>query len=218
MLCNRTDGGPSALAEKIADIYLADELGPVANVVAPAHAWRVAPAVSNMPEGLYRSAEADYLRLADITTAPRLEVLQRSYPLRKVTPLLYSAESEGRKRYILFVPPRRGSTARLVTDPGNYETIYTSVDTWTPSRDEVKGYAGRYRSAEGAVEYRIVVQSGALALDTGSAMTYLRAGDEKTREFVADTGAVVQFRDGFPPRGFRYSMRGLHGLPFERVP
>jgi len=162
-LCNLSTANPSALTRQVADVYLADRLGPPDTAPLLPEAIKVSEQELPRFAGLYWNREQDgfrrffvkdgTLRMGFTETGTLLTAIAPGRFATLQTEFSFDGPAGGRGR--VTETPRTG-TAK----PATFET----VEAFTPSAAEMAGYVGVYRSQEIEPEYRIVVENGKLAL------------------------------------------------------
>jgi CubicO group peptidase (beta-lactamase class C family) len=163
-LCNLSSSNPSDLTRRVADIFLADKLGP-----SPVVASDERPAVSVSAEelaryeGLYWQRGTDgYRKLVARNGALEVMYGQTGVALKAVgggvfagrtSDLRVELDANGRRRLTETV---RGSTVKPVSFEG--------VDLFAPTAAQAAEYTGVYHSEEIEPAYRIEVAEGQLVL------------------------------------------------------
>jgi CubicO group peptidase (beta-lactamase class C family) len=208
-LCNISTANPTQLAERVADIYLADVLTQAAVPSTPADLPEVpvpAEQVSTLA-GLYWNArEAQIARFAAEGDRLFLVAGANRQPLKSV--------GEGR-----FVR-RAGPGPQFTFASGSRVTIGTAVlervDPWAPDASALAPFAGVYRSEEFDLPYRFVVADGRLRVER------LKAAPAALEPLFADAfrapfGIVRFMRDGSGAvTGMIIDAGRVRGLRFAR--
>ncbi len=190
VLCNLASANPGLLAQRIADVYLADTLKPVAAPPAPDGS----PEVPASADAL--AAVAGLYWNDPYTPARRFEV--REGRLHSLTPPL-ALKSLGGSRFVAMTGPpvavafemANGRATRVrIAPPGAPVEDLARAEPFTPSAATLAEFAGIYRSDEIEPVYRMVVQDGMLRLER------LKAQPVPLTPFVADTftGPFGMFR------------------------
>jgi len=213
-LCNIGSASPMTLAEKVADIYLADRLEPLPATEA---AIDLPPAALDKVVGLYiRTDGRDAKRV--VRKDRHIVMISGEGYSEKLTPL-----ADGR-----FRPGERKDRVEFSADAGQLTYVsargergeFGRVAAHEPSKDELAGFAGTYVSEEIEVPYHVSIVAGVLGLTSLKIVEPLplaplvpdvfTAGDlgmlQFTRDaqgnvsgFLLNTGRIVDFR--FSRRG-----------------
>ena len=212
VLCNLASANPGLLAQRIADVYLADSLKPV-----------VTPQPDTSPEV---QVSADQLAAVaglywndPYAPARRFEVQQGR--LRSLTPPL-PLKSLGGGRFVALTGPPTTVTFEIVNGratrvtiapPGQPVEEVRRAEPFTPTASALAEFAGAFHSDEIDLNYRLVVQEGSLRLerlknpavvlsplvtDTFTApygvITFVRGQGGRITGFVLDGGRVWRMR------------------------
>jgi len=200
VLCNEDNivmGGmarlnPDVLTSAIADIYLADALGPAdATTRAAASPPRVKLSDAELSDktGLYRIGGTEAPALI---TAARGSLMVRSYYADdfdlEITPV-------GGNRFELvvqrvpfeFIPATKGWRVGEGKDARVWELI-----TWAPSAADIRGYAGEYRSDELGATYTLDTRDSMLVIRTSYGADIAVAPFSKD-VFVGDVVGIMKF-------------------------
>jgi CubicO group peptidase (beta-lactamase class C family) len=212
VLCNLASANPAQLTQRIADIYLAGTLQPVATASTD-HAPEVALAAGQLASyaGLYwNQAEALSRRFA--VQNDRLHLVQPLVPLKSLGNGLFVTMS-GPPGQMVF-DAGAGRPARVTvgppTGPGD---VLERTEPFQPTAAAVAAFAGTYRSDEIETVFRMVVRNGGLTLerlkaqpaplvplvaDTFTAppgtIRFVRDGNGRVNGFVLDGGRVRRMR------------------------
>ncbi|HEU5422884.1 MAG TPA: serine hydrolase domain-containing protein [Nitrolancea sp.] len=194
ILANLATIRPGALARRVADLYLADRLGP--------DELRDAPAV-DLPEaeqarysGLYRDERRRLTHTVKVE-AGKLTINSGFGDRMELTPL-------GDSRFRLGEPPVGveivpGESGRLevrMLEPDGDAAIFTAAEAAAPTPEALAAYAGSYVCPElGGVRYSFLLRDGALVLRRR------KEKDQTLEPTVADAfalpnGDLVFSRDG----------------------
>lgn len=154
-LCNRGDVSPVALAEKIADIYLADRLQPVPD--APAVNLPAAQLISLVgmyvsPDG--RKAEEVVLRDGRLWLASPLD------SATELVPLGAERFRAGRREAVFSRPASRLTLIASGQEPRTFER----VPAFKTSASQLAEYGGTYLSEEIELPYRVAMRDGELVV------------------------------------------------------
>lgn len=176
LFCNVRGNNPDALAKRVADIYLADQLRPAA-------AAQSAPAAA--PADAVKLSENELARVAGLYWSPATDVVRRLYV--KDGKLMYfrapGNESElaplGGGRFIMlgvrnrveisFQPARRGGPPRMLfAEGGAKPSVWEPVEAASYKPEQLAEFAGEYYSPELDTTYRITPQNDKLLFRTGN--------------------------------------------------
>ena len=211
VLCNLAQANPSALANSVADVYLADVLKPMTT-----------PALNNDPEVPVPAEELKKLAGTywnDALPAARRFVFENGRleaagsPTQRI-PL----KSLGNGRFVLTAPPGayvtfEGDTARTGAAPTGGD-VFTRAAPFAPSATELAAYAGIYRSDEIEPSFQIVLKKDRLVLER------LKATPAELDPLVADTfssqAGVIKFTRDAQGRvtGFVLEAGRIRGMKF----
>lgn len=165
VLSNLADFSPSAMAQRVADVYLADRLEeetpePVAEREPERSAVEIDPAV-------YDDYAGDYQVGPDVMTifrdGDRLWARQSGQPRVELLP-----ESEtrffvrARDAYVTFERDEAGEVNRFIARMGQEEIEAPRIEPFVPDESALEEYAGEYYSEELGTTYTLVVRDGAL--------------------------------------------------------
>ncbi len=160
VLCNLATLNPASLALRVADVYLEDELQP-----ATATASFEAPPTIDVPE-------AELEQFTDRYWNPNLRAVRRIYvkdgslmydrgsgsesPLGAVGDGEFVMLGVGVDVRVSFEPAVGDSPKRMTVVVGGGEPVVArAFEPWTPTKDELESYAGRYYSDELQTEHTI---------------------------------------------------------------
>jgi len=163
-LCNLSTANPSELTRRVADIYLADQLGP-APVAASDDRPSVSPSALELAryEGLYWQRGTDsYRKLVARNGALEVVYGQSGVALKALgggvfagrsTDLRVEIDADGRRRLTETV---RASSSK----PG----VFEGVELFAPTPAQAAEYTGAYHSDEIEPTYRVAVADGKIVL------------------------------------------------------
>jgi CubicO group peptidase (beta-lactamase class C family) len=166
VLCNLASANPGALANRVADEYLADVLKPAPT---PPQADS-SPEVAMTPEQLAAFAGL-FWNGPDFSPPRRFEV--REGRLQSINPPL-ALKSLGGGRFVTMTGPpgtvvfemTNGAATKVrVTPPGGALEELPRVQPWVPTPAQLPEFAGTYRSDEIEAPYRVVISGSALRLE-----------------------------------------------------
>jgi hypothetical protein len=215
-LCNLSSANPSELTRRVADVWLADKLGPVPAVPADDRpALALGAEELQRYQGLYWQRGTDnYRRLAAKNGAIESVWGQSGTPLKAVgggvfagrtTDFRVEVGGDNRRRLTETV---RGSTAK----PIHYE----DVDPYSPTPAQAAEYIGVYRSEEIEPAYRIEVADGRIVLRRlkSTAVTL----EPLTRDVFRGSAGTMRFSRDSQGRitGFTLSSGRIRGFRFSR--
>ncbi|MEZ4588131.1 MAG: serine hydrolase domain-containing protein [Gemmatimonadales bacterium] len=216
VLCNFAQANPASFADRIAEIYLGDQLSP-APVRAAGRAF-TDRGLMDRAVGVYRSARSG--NVVQIVARDTLLVMQYGpirLPLAAAGPDRASFGWSGEGSEALFEGEGAKAARVVVRGIGPRPEPFERVDPPNRAPAALAALAGRYRSAELDVEWTVVQRDTALLVRTSN-------GDERelvpvhADGFTLEGAAVLVDRDG------RGRVRGLLVTPgrsrnirFERV-
>jgi CubicO group peptidase (beta-lactamase class C family) len=177
-LCNLATANPSALAQQVADLYLADKLAPAPAAVSGAAAAAGKP---QPPAAGAAISTDEAARYAGLYWSPAGGIVRRI--IARDGKLLYSRgadnESElapsGSDRFqmvgapgaseISFPPAAAGTPRRMqVAFGGGKPLVFEEVQTATPRPEDLAAYAGTYSSVELDTTWVLAMESGKLTV------------------------------------------------------
>ena len=180
-LCNLSTSNPGALAQRVADVYLADVLKPATLPSDPATQPEVvlpAEQLSNLA-GLYWN-EAAWMAMRFVVQSGRLHTSfgGGTQPLKSL----------GGGRFVRGVGPgpqfafdlTGGSGQVTVGAPSGPGNVLQRVESWKPSPGELQSFAGVYRSDEIEAVYRMTLKDTTLRLER------LKSGPATLEPLVTD--------------------------------
>ena len=213
VLCNTTGANPSALAHRVADVFLGDRL----REPTPAVTVELPEAVLKERAGLYRD-EASGALLEIAVAADGLHAYGATGP-KLLAVDAHRFVTSGRATYTFETATDGGGrTWRVIESSGTTRpTAWHRVEPVVPASDALGAYAGRYWSPELEVAYTVTAEHGTLWLRfRGAAPREMTPADRDG--FVAGN-LVVRFTRGAAGEvdGFTvYAGRVWH-LRFDRV-
>ncbi len=162
-LCNLSTANPSALTRQVADIYLAEKLGPPDTPPALPPAIKVSEEQLARVAGVYWNREQDAFRKFFVKDGMlRMGFDGPGTPLTPTAPGRFAISPAE----FSFDAPASGP-ARLTETPragSGKPTPFDAVEPFAPSPADLAQYAGVYRSEEVEPIYRIVIEDGKLVL------------------------------------------------------
>ncbi len=243
--CNSDGISPEGLADKVADIVLADAFTERKEVAAAegggaagtdsSEATRAAPATTVARPGAdttgaitenlmlgsyYVSATNMVFQVARGDKGMRVHLVGRDFPLERTGPTTMSVPDFPVR--VIFTPGTSGApapSARLIigSGEGNEGTRYTPA---TPNADALKAYAGSYHSPELGVTWPMVVENGKLVLKLDSGALTEIAGEltPAMRDSFTAGGGFLRFERDKSGRvtGFALSASRMRDIRFER--
>jgi len=181
VLCNLASANPTLLAQRVADVFLANALGPAPAPPKPDATPEVPVPVAELQAiaGLYWNAA---------------EVIQRRFVMRDdklhaVTPALVAMKPLGGGRFVTttgapvqvaFDTKARPIRAMFTLPSGLIEHL-ERAEPYAPSGTALTDFAGTYRGEEIEPPYRVVVRDGTLRLER------LKAAPATLAPLVTDT-------------------------------
>jgi hypothetical protein len=228
VLCNEDNfvmGGMSrvnldALTNGIADIYLADTLGPAeaATQTAPPKPVKLSDAELSEKTGLYKIGGVDYPVLMSVDHG---RLMLRSYYGDDFD---FELMPVGVNRFLLrnsilfeFTPAMPGRSKGWHVGEGKDARDWQLV-TFAPPAAEIRSYAGEYRSEEIAATYTVEARDSALVVRSpwGPELTIAPFSKDV---FVGDFVGIVKFsRDSRGVvTGFTLNRENARGVRFDRA-
>lgn len=167
-LCNLGSTNPTALAQQVTDLYLADKLGPVPTAAATASQAPAAGAVETARyAGLYWSPAAGLVRRI-YAKGGKLVYSRRADSESELAPLggdrfqMLAVPGTGE---VSFPPSAPGGPRRMqVVSDGGKTMVFEEVQPASPRPEELAAYAGTYTSAELDTTWTVAVEDGKLSL------------------------------------------------------
>ncbi|MGH7526956.1 MAG: serine hydrolase domain-containing protein [Gemmatimonadales bacterium] len=223
-LCNLGSANPDRLAQQVADVYLADRLGPAENqavagadVTATAGSPILSPDQLRAAVGTYRDPSLGRVARVVLTDGrPVLKYSGASLALRPVSATEFRlVDFDARLR---LLPGGAGAPRRIrLSGFGSGERTLVAIAPVRPTRAALGQLAGEYFSAEIQSTYRIVLEGDALVLrarNLPSTALEPTIGDEFEYPVY---GLMLRFtrRDG-RVTGFNLTSGRTQGLAFER--
>lgn len=216
LTCNRAGAAPANLARRIADIYLADKLGPVdtRNTFTPA---TLTDEQMNAYPGLYLDeADKTVIRILRKPDQSSALLIRREEFRAGDTARFYAIAST---RVLEFEAAAAGRPARvLLKDKGTPVNTFERMTEVALTAAEMKEYTGEFRSDEIDQVFRISVENGKLYLRrfhaTPAVLDPLRSdlfqvgGGRVTMEFVRNADRKIT--------GFLFSATRVRNMAFRR--
>ncbi|HWW82673.1 MAG TPA: serine hydrolase domain-containing protein [Vicinamibacterales bacterium] len=216
-----TTTDPEALANRVADVYLADVLAPVevaTNATSASTVVKLSDADLVDKVGLYRSARGERPLLFTVHDGT---LMVRSYSGDDVdlelTPL-------GANRFMLlervpfeFMPAAAGRPKQWLVGQGKQQNVFQPI-MLALSETELRGFAGAYRSEELGTTYTLEARDATLVVKSSRPDVTITVFSKDV--FVGDWVGVVKFsRDS---RGavssFTVNRDNARGVRFDRIP
>ncbi|HEX8848568.1 MAG TPA: serine hydrolase domain-containing protein [Gemmatimonadaceae bacterium] len=163
VLCNLATTNPSALARRVADVWLASSLGPAQGFVAfrPASAGASAGA-THAYVGLYRNPTTGELRRVSVRGDSVLyDNMSRAVPLQAIAPARFHPLGGGE---IFFTDATGGRRYLSAIDASGDTARFERVAEATPAATELAQYAGSWYSPELDATYTLRATNGKLVL------------------------------------------------------
>jgi CubicO group peptidase (beta-lactamase class C family) len=223
-LCNLGSADPEGMAQRVADVYLADQLGPPRERVASA-SDTVAGAGSPMlpPErlraavGTYRNPkQGDVARIVATDGKLDLKYGGGSFALQPVSPAEFKlADLDVRLR---LIPADSGRPRRIqLIGSGLNQPTLEEVTPYIPAAAALRDFPGEYFSSELQSTYRVALEKGALVLHARHLpVTPLEPTIRDEFEYPA-FGVTLHFtRRSGRVNGFDLASGRSRGIRFER--
>lgn len=176
LLCNVRGNNPEALSKRVADIYLADQLKPVATnqnspAVAPADAVKLSEKELAGVAGLYWNPSNDTVRRVYVKDG-KLMYFRAAGNESELAPL-------GDKRFLMlgvrnrveitFKPTRAGAPPQMFfTESGGKPSVQEPVKPASYTPQQLIEFAGSYHSPEVGATYSISPKEAGLLFRTGN--------------------------------------------------
>jgi CubicO group peptidase (beta-lactamase class C family) len=175
VLCNSSDTYPVILVQKVADIYLAQEMKSAAPdttaAAMPEPSAAIQPTVQQISDlaGLYWNREDDQFVKAYMKEGKLRVALggDEDFILKPVSETHFHLAdvSFGDQVNLTFEPAAQDKLRRLLERFGDEKpTVYESVETFAPSTTALAEYIGEYTSEEIDPVYRVILRDGKLTL------------------------------------------------------
>jgi hypothetical protein len=211
-LCNNGGASPLDLARSVAEIYLAGHLKDDRPATRPVPVPLTAEEV-RVKAGLFRNEQRGYLEieLRDGRLFPR----GAPVALFAVEKLCFSTGARD-KSEMVFDAAGNSVEVRV---PGQPPLVYERVTRPKIAPQQLRGYAGDYRSSELDASYRFVIKEGELAFEFGDhpAIAVAATGHDRFRALSPG----VEFLFHRDPSGlvdaFHLNAGRLRGVAFERL-
>ena len=209
-LCNRSDANPSARAQAVADLYLADHLT-VADERADGESAATAVELSieelDAFTGAYqREGRSTVIRVERVESGLILAFSSKTRPeLAAVAPRRFV----GTRRGATFVVAFDDEGATLSFGADRDESRYRRVELVTPSTGAVEELAGDYRCEELMTTVRLTAENTSLRLSHEN--PHKNAPESPFVPTVVDTFERVSDHQGQPPRFTIAISRGEDG-------
>lgn len=172
-LCNDESANPTALALRIADLYLADQFESEPNrpiVVAAGDSAPAAPAAELVAiEGVYREPVTH--AVARVAAGGPGLLVDQGWGASAYAPIdrgvFRSADPDvGLPTDLVFAQEKRVEPQRFqLLEPGEVPLNFERIDPYTPSLDELRAYTGTYYSEELETANRVYLEDGQLYLE-----------------------------------------------------
>jgi CubicO group peptidase (beta-lactamase class C family) len=159
-LCNLSSSGPSQLARKVADIYLADRLKPDAPKDNPGGVKLSEKELSDKA-GAYWASNIEELGRVTLTGEKLFFTFDGGnfelIPLSEKRFKISSPDGD-----VTFESPSEGARRMVITLAGRSPVIFEALAPATPNAEQLAEYAGFYYSDEIDSIYKLTIQDGKL--------------------------------------------------------
>ena len=214
VLCNLASANPTQLAQRVADVWLADTLKPVSPTQSDSRPEvPVAPELLSVLAGLYWNG---FVSRPFIVQDGRLRSVNPPLPLKSL----------GDGKFVAMTGPpvavtfevAGGRAARVtIAPPGSPVEELARAEPFVPAQSALGEFAGTYRSEEIETLYRVVVREGSLRLER------LKMPSATLAPIVVDTfstplGTIRFVRDGGRITGFVLDGGRVRRMKFTKVP
>ena len=167
-LCNVGNANPTALAQKVAEVYLGDRMQPE-----PRSSQEAAPRDSRPRlsadqlrrfAGSYRDPASGMVLVLSVEQNKLTAELQgRRFVLAPVAPDRFISEDARVRQEITFEPTRAGRPhVRLRSEGEDEAELFEPIELWKPSEADLAEFGGDYASEEIDTTWRIVFENGRL--------------------------------------------------------
>jgi CubicO group peptidase (beta-lactamase class C family) len=194
-LCNLATTNPTGLSLRVADIYLADKLGPNTAIAANDDAPEVSVQADQLPQyvGLYWS-QTEWSARRIVLADDRLHFANgnQRFSMKPIGDGLFQMTTPGGQVRVTFEGNGQGQAHRLRTSVGPNQ--FERVEPFAPTSTQLEEFAGVYRSDEMDTVFRIVLKDGELRLDR-SRLRPVVLDPVITDTFVGQPGAIRFARD-----------------------
>jgi CubicO group peptidase (beta-lactamase class C family) len=224
-LCNLGSTNPSSLAQKVADVYLANEYAKEETPAGKGASLSTTPAVTlsevelKSRAGLYRSASGAVRRVTfqdgklwiDTVVGPRRELAPLAADRFRDTSALANLE-------VQFVVAQGKVELRILREDAPAVT-FVAVEAASPTPAQLAAYAGTYFSEELDTTYRLTVDKEKLTVSQKGQTA--RALTPTTRDaFIGPGGVTFEFQRDAQGRvsGFLVQAGRIRGVGFARRP
>jgi CubicO group peptidase (beta-lactamase class C family) len=169
-LCNLGNANPTALAQKVAEVYLGDLMKPAPSPSRESAPGAAAAAVSRerlarLAGGYRDPAEGTVLTLSTADGKLHANLGGTRFSLAPAAGSRFVSEDPSRGRWWIDVeatPPAGRPRLRLQREGEEEAALFEPFEQWTPSRDRLAEFAGEYASAELDTTWRLAADAGRL--------------------------------------------------------
>lgn len=214
VLCNLASANPTLLAQRVADVWLADVLKPVSAAESDSRPEvPVTPAFLSSVAGSYWNG---FVSRPFIVQDGRLRSVNPPLPLKSLGDGKFVAMT-GAPVLVTFDVTGGRATRVTIAPPGSPVEDLQRVEPFTPAQAALGEFAGTYRSDEIETLFRVVVREGSLRLER------LKAPSATLAPIVTDTfnspvGVMRFVRDGGSVTGFVLDGGRIRRMKFTKLP
>ena len=193
VLCNLASANPVQLAQRVADVFLADALQPAPPTSDKSPEVAMTAAELEAAAGLYWNPTELQARRFEVRDGRLQATVGNPIPLKSLGGGRFVA-TVGAPTVMTFEMANGRATRVTVTPPGGAALALDRAEPFAPSASTLAEFAGTYRSEEIEIPYRIVAKDGTLRLQR------LKAPEASLAPLVTDTftgpvGAIRFTRD-----------------------
>jgi CubicO group peptidase (beta-lactamase class C family) len=183
VLCNLATTNPGDLAQRVADVYLADVLEPQTTAPDPASQPEVPLPMEQLTKlaGLYWN-ESNATAMQFVVDGDRLAAVfgGSKQPLKSLGGGSFVRQSGGTQQ-VTFDLSDGGGKRMWMGSPASPGNALERVEPWTPTPVQLDAIAGVYRSDEIDIPYRLALKDGALRVER------LKAAPARLEPLIKDT-------------------------------
>jgi CubicO group peptidase (beta-lactamase class C family) len=220
VLANLGSIDAGGMARKVADIYLADRLNPLAK--APS---AVVPTEARVDPNIYDSYAGDYLLGPDmvLTLSRQADQLWLDATGRGKMQVFPASDTEfffkGIGAHVRFVRGKDGKAERLVLNDGGDDMSAPRFTRTRPTPEQLAEYAGAYYSEELGTVYELSIRDGGLRLRYARGARTLEAVQPDTFVTAYPIGSVRFVRDEATKavRGFTLTSGRVRNVSFVKT-
>ncbi len=220
-ICNLSTTNPTALARKVADVYLAGEFG---RVVAPADT--APPAYVKLPAevlvqrtGVYRNATTGMIwNLVQNDSGLVVKTSDESFPLAALSASRFRNTGASTWLDITFEDLRSGQPARARVALGEQKPeIFDRIEQVSLTPAQLAAYAGEYYSDELRASYQLTVSGDTLFIQIPNSPKHALTPTIRDSFVFGGTSVTFVRNGGKRLSAFRMGTARLRNMRFERM-